>query len=1248
MTGPSNELATGQRIGPFEVDRVLGRGGMGVVYAAVHVTQGYVAAVKTSTAVDSGMMSKLRREAVTLGRLRHPGVVGVIASGIEGGHPWYAMELLPGATLSDLVSRYWRAEETLPELELRPVADDTHGIVSAPTLASEIPAARATAPHRAAIGRSPDDNPAPSEQTLTMGPLGTGDTAVEHVGEPRVPTREPPLGPRPLAAAGRLDEVLPLVRGLCEVLGFVHGEGIIHRDLKPANIFVRPGRLPVLVDFGLASEVVAATGREVIASVGGVAGSLAYMAPEQLRGELLDARADLYALGCILYELVTGVRPFVGRGVEIINGHLEQRPPDPSAWVKGIPTALEELILGLMVKNRDGRLGYAEDVDAVLARLGTPACAWAQSLPPHQPYLYRPPFVGRQVVLASIMRHIDALHEGQGALVFIGGASGSGKTRLALEASSAAQRAGISVVTGECIPSSNLGGPVREATGPLQPLAQLFELAADRCLEGGEAQVAQAVSQMFGSGAAVLAPYSSAVAQLPGVAEQPTPELLPAPATRTRLFSAVVRMLRGLTRTRPLLFLIDDLQWADGLTRGVLRHLRETLGEDPVAALMVVGSYRSDEDLGDLQAIVDADSVVSLSLGRMREFELGQMVSGMLAMAEPPAAFVSFLAHHSGGNPFFVAEYLRTAVAEQVLVRDRAGRWRLANSEVPTAAICEALPLPRSLRQMVELRLAKLSPSTRTVLEAASLIGRSFDSELLRDIVELDDGTMLRVYAELERHQVIEPAGSGRYRFAHDKLHELPAAQLDAGPRRALHAKIAATMGARYGDDAGHEHAAIGRHWAAAGEAARAVPHLRAAGDRATRFHAVGAAIGLFRAALVEVEHLDPASPAVRREAERLDERLGDALMLDSRHDDARAAFQKAITREEDTDLALGLRMMRKIGKAWEVEHRFEEALSAYGELAAAIEVARVPAVSVAPTHDHERGELEPPGVVLGREQIQHMLGRTWIYYWTGRLEEMDATIAALRPQIEAEGTALDRYRFFLAIVTHAYRRERYRVTPDVVAAAQACVTAAQEANAAGELAFARFVHGFGLLFAGRLDAAELEIHEGWQASRRFGDAVGETRAVAYLALIQRCLGRVEEARRLTPSVIAMSRKTKLGDYEGLGLSLQAWIAMRDGEPGRARALCRSARARWDELSFPFPFRWTATLIQLALELETEPPLALVELARELISETQHHLPEALDVLLTRAVAEYETDEIDAARATLTEAVALGRTLRYL
>jgi hypothetical protein len=153
-------------------------------------------------------------------------------------------------------------------------------------------------------------------------------------------------------------------------LAETHGAGVIHRDLKPANVMLVGGRV-VLVDFGIARTL----DDEPRLTAGGIAiGTPHYMAPEQVLGEALDARADLYALGVVLYRMVTGTVPFDGAGVQVMMAHLHAAPPAPRAMAPAVPPALEALILRCLAKRPGDRVASAAELagelSAVAAAIG--------------------------------------------------------------------------------------------------------------------------------------------------------------------------------------------------------------------------------------------------------------------------------------------------------------------------------------------------------------------------------------------------------------------------------------------------------------------------------------------------------------------------------------------------------------------------------------------------------------------------------------------------------------------------------------------------------------------------------------------------------------------------------------------------------------------------------------------------------------------------------------------------------------
>ena len=156
-----------------------------------------------------------------------------------------------------------------------------------------------------------------------------------------------------------------IVADVADALAVAHAAGLIHRDVKPSNILLAAGDSVYLSDFGLATPA----GTETGGTGSGTAGTVAYMAPEQIRGEPLDERTDVYGLGCVLYESLTGHIPFVGADrAEIERQHLDAPPPRPSTLAPGIPAGFDEVVARALAKRPDDRFqSAAEFAEAVRA-----------------------------------------------------------------------------------------------------------------------------------------------------------------------------------------------------------------------------------------------------------------------------------------------------------------------------------------------------------------------------------------------------------------------------------------------------------------------------------------------------------------------------------------------------------------------------------------------------------------------------------------------------------------------------------------------------------------------------------------------------------------------------------------------------------------------------------------------------------------------------------------------------------------
>ena len=451
-----------EKIGPYRIAQALGQGGMGVVYDAVHEKSGEKVALKTVTGDRRFHLGGLQREIRALARIRHPGIVRIIDHGMHRDLPWYAMERLSGVTLDDYAggitqrSRYKTdSSETCAadRMEILPSSTRWWTKILGTTMDSD--------------WHGMDDKESP----------GSNDARA------LVPVSE-----KPNAAGDRLEDVLILLRRICLTLAYLHGEGIVHRDLKPSNILIHTNGMPVIMDFGLMLEFWGEDSRDDLESYESSGGTLLYISPEQITGDFVDARADLYSLGCIMYEIITGQLPFTPRSTaQAVQAHLNLDPVHPSELVTGCPSELEDLIMRLLTKSPGDRIGHADHVAVVLSRYIDPDPV-LDSFPMPRPFLYRSGFSGRRPLFHEICSLLDDLKRSKGGLILLGGESGIGKTRFLMELRRTINKMPVALMSGEGNMPVNTGGDTPGSGGmPFRALSRTFQYLCDYCRNEPEA-----------------------------------------------------------------------------------------------------------------------------------------------------------------------------------------------------------------------------------------------------------------------------------------------------------------------------------------------------------------------------------------------------------------------------------------------------------------------------------------------------------------------------------------------------------------------------------------------------------------------------------------------------------------------------------------------------------------------------------------------------------------------------------------
>lgn len=542
--------------------------------------------------------------------------------------------------------------------------------------------------------------------------------------------------------------------------------------------------------------------------------------------------------------------------------------------VKRVRSALDGAVAGETVRSLYGH-GYRfvaevterERAAAPLPGDGSSKPAQAKVEPPLHA------LAGRAAELARLEGLLEQAGRGRGRAALLAGEAGIGKTRVADELARLARERGFDVLASRC-----LDGGDGQA---FWPWAQMLRGYADSQAEAD-------VQAVFGKESAELRWLTPAAATVPHASDVAADAAL----LRTRLFDSIIAVLRRASRERrPLLLVIDDVHWADVSSIHLLAALADRC-ED--ARVLVLATYRgaelgADHPLAMLaQRASGASGIDVIELGPLDEVAIRSVVAELaeLAIAEDVLAFV---ARASEGNPFFAKEIWYHLVEERHLAV-REERWQRAHEE-PLAV------LPQAARAVVARRLARLGQSGRAVVAVASVIGRDFDIDVLRRVIDMPVEALADAVDEAQAAQVVAAGGAGEYRFTHALVHSTAYEELSPIRRALLHRRVAEDMvGRAHPDDL----LAIARHYllaAPAGALDPVVEHAVAAAARAQASLAYEAAVlWLEQARSVLETYGDRIGDGAERARlfTRVLLELGAALQLAGRGPQAHEAFAAA------------------------------------------------------------------------------------------------------------------------------------------------------------------------------------------------------------------------------------------------------------------------------------------------------------------------------------------------------------------
>ncbi len=588
----------------------------------------------------------------------------------------------------------------------------------------------------------------------------------------------------------RIEEILV---DLCRALAAVHRRGLVHRDLKPSNVLINRDGICKLTDFGIVKDLDPSADAQMSTTL---VGTWAYASPEQISGQPIDHRSDLYSLGVILFAMLTGKRPFVAKDMAgYLQLHRDRPAPAPRDIDRNVPLHLDEICRRLLQKSPRDRYQSAQEI---LYRLE--AEERAPGFLPPQSEGWHPPLVGRDLEVEAIGNGVAALTDRRGGVIVLEGEDGSGRSRLLDVAAERARSLGIVCYKVELAPN-------------LTAYAAALKLAKDlaKDLDLRVPVELRAALEMFTEGEA------------------------PRIDTRYAFYDGLREGLMRLLEERPVLLLVDDLHEAHARDIDLIGYVIRTLIAREQQPLLVIATVRQKAStIADQFAAGEALGMEpqTILVGALSREDIAAMVFDLVGESLSARLLAQRLHKETEGNSYFVTEFLRSLIAQGVIATDESGRRKLTREQEEIAT--GHLEIPLGVRQMMKSRLEGIGPQDRVVLEVLAVGGREVDLDVLLDVLDADEELILDSLEHLLAAGIVREKRSADkvyHAVTHRKFADVVYRDLPPERRAQLHRKMAAALELHHAQNPAALEI-VGEHYRLAGDAGRAYRYLVAAAKR--------------------------------------------------------------------------------------------------------------------------------------------------------------------------------------------------------------------------------------------------------------------------------------------------------------------------------------------------------------------------------------------------------------------------------